>query len=161
MYIITYFYNKTLYKYKKMLYNNICNVEVTIKQQDNKNKEVTTMKNLKRIMPLAMAGAMLVSPVSMSAQAKVIDNNVNKMVTMASTYSFTGYGQINTNGVNLRAGASTSSTSLGIMAYNETVHIDYSQSVQSSSGSYTWLYVKRSNTGQTGYVAAQYVRRYA
>lgn len=118
------------------------------------------MKNLKRIVPLLMAGAMLVSPVSISAQAKEV-GNVNEVVTIASTYSFTGYGQINTNGVNLRAGASTSSTSLGIMAYDETVHIDYSRSVKSSNGSYTWLYVKRSNTGQTGYVAAQYVRRYA
>lgn len=52
------------------------------------------MKNLKRIMPLVMAGAMLVSPVSMSAQAKVNNSNIKAdgvTATTASSYSSPAY----------------------------------------------------------------------
>ena len=115
------------------------------------------MKKFKRALSLLMMSAMLILPTALPVQADEIDNNTNEVVTVASTYSFTGYGQINTNGVYLRQGPSTSSTALEWLTINETVHIDYSKSVM-SNGAYTWLYVKRSNTGTEGYVAAQYVR---
>lgn len=119
------------------------------------------MINLKKALSVLTVSAMLILPVSLPVQATEMNHNTNnEATTTASTYSFTGYGQINANGVHLRAGAGTNTTSLGLMSYNETVHIDYSKSV-SSNGTYTWLFVKRSNTGQTGYVSAQYVRRYA
>ena len=143
---------KMLYRLLFLYYNYICNVEL------NKIlRRLIFMKKIKRVLSLLMVGTIFVLPNSTLVQAKEI-GNVSEVSIVASTYSFTGYGQINASNVNLRAGADTASQSLGTMSYNETVHIDYSMSVKSSNGVYTWYYVKRSNTGQTGYVAAQYVR---
>ena len=119
------------------------------------------MKKFKRVVSLLMMSAMLILPTAIPVQAEEVNNNTNEVITVVSTYSFTGYGLINANGVLLRQGPSVNSTALEWLAINEQVTIDYSKSVKSSSGAYTWYYVKRLNTQTVGYVSAQYVRKLA
>lgn len=109
------------------------------------------MIKLKRIVPLLMAGAMLVSPVSMSAQAKEIDNVKYNLYSTQTEWN----GYINTNNVNIRRGPSTSAASLGQIHYGTKVHT--SSEVHDASGR-TWFYCETS-VGLTGFVAAQYISR--
>ena len=133
-----------------MLYNNICNVEVTIKQQQ-KNKEVTTMKNLKRIVPLVMAGAMLVSPVSISAQAKETDNTIG-IQTLAKVY---GNAKIKGNGVRVRQSPSESGTIVGQLYNGDRVQANGSVVVSASGRK--WRYCV-SASGLVGFVADEYIQ---
>lgn len=112
------------------------------------------MKNLKRILPLAMAGAMLVSPVSMSAQAKVIDNNTeeNAIVT-TTTSSYSSPALIKGSDVAFRRTASLSGEIIMYFQNNTSIHVDKNNQVKVNG--IWWYPCKYGNT--YGYVAAQYV----
>lgn len=73
-----------------------------------------------------------------------------------NTRSFAETGDINGDGVNLRATPSITGTILEAMYDGEIVYIDYSKSGTWYQG-YRWLYVKRAKTGTIGYVYSKYV----
>lgn len=114
------------------------------------------MNKLKRILPLAMAGAMLVSPVSMSAQAKVIDNNTEEnavVAVTASSYSYSSPAYIRGSNVAFRRSPGLSGTVIMYFQNNTSIHVDKNNQVKVDGIS--WYPCKYGNT--YGYVAAQYV----
>lgn len=112
------------------------------------------MKKFKRIVPLLMAGAMLVSPVSLSAQAKNVDNNKRESAqTIVTARAYSSPALIKGNNVAFRRTAGLSGTVLMYLQNNTSIHVDKSKTV--SANGMTWYACKYGNT--YGYVAAQYV----
>lgn len=116
------------------------------------------MKNLKQMAPLVMAGVMagtmLVSPISASAQTQTKEEStsvVGDAIVYADNYSYPGI--IRGDNVQMRKTAGLSGTVLLQFPNNCHISIDKSKTVKVDN--MWWYACKYNNT--YGYVAAQYV----
>ena len=109
------------------------------------------MKNFKRTLSLLMMSAMLILPISMPVQAEEIDNYTKEIIT----YNTASYwnAKITGDGVRIRKGASLSTDVLGHLYTGDKVHVFF----ETDGSGLRWCYIE-TQSGITGYVAAQYVQ---
>lgn len=121
------------------------------------------MKKFKKIIAMCLATVMAMSVMCVGAfaaepevsESLIIDDEEISLNALIDGKQFIGSGYINGNGVNLRAGASTSYTSLGLMYSGDQVAV-YSDTTSSAPW---WIVVVTSGNckGKTGYVHINYV----
>ena len=109
-------------------------------------------KFIKKSVVLLMAGAMVVLPVTMSVQAKVVSNDTK--IVNAVTKKAYGNATITGNGVRIRKTPSTSATILGMLYKGDRV----------KTGTFChwdgrdWVYCV-TESGIAGYVTTDYIKK--
>ncbi|MBD5136389.1 MAG: SH3 domain-containing protein [Lachnospiraceae bacterium] len=112
-------------------------------------------KIIKKSVVLLMAGAMVILPVTVSVQAKEVNNDTKEAVEYSTRA--TRNGTINANNVNLRSGPSMTSKILGQLNKNVKVKVT---STVTDIYARVWCYcevLSGPNEGLKGYVAEQYI----
>lgn len=117
------------------------------------------MKNLKRIVPLVMAGVMLASPVSISAQAKDVDNNKKESAqTTVTARAYSSPAYIRGSDVAFRRTPGLSGEIMMFFQNNTSIQVDKSKTEDVDDIFwYACRYRDKNGNYTYGYVAAKYV----